>query len=91
MLLDYERRVNLARKDEMPKSEKISDKASESIGVEGLGEITPEAQQYILNLHSRMSSVTKIKKRSCMKSRGKLQLFKCNSLLERKRMICWIT
>ncbi|KAF5951811.1 hypothetical protein HYC85_009755 [Camellia sinensis] len=32
MLLDYERRVNLARKDEMPKSEKISDKASESIG-----------------------------------------------------------
>ncbi|XP_028118483.1 uncharacterized protein LOC114316028 isoform X1 [Camellia sinensis] len=59
MLLDYERRVNLARKDEMPKSEKISDKASESIGVEGLGKITPEAQQYILNLHSRLSSVKK--------------------------------
>jgi len=89
----------LARKDEMPKSEKqkkkkktkISDKASESIGVEGLGEITPEAQQYILNLHSRLSSVKKKKKKSCMKSKGKLQLFKCNSLLERKRMICWIT
>ncbi|GMP38478.1 hypothetical protein CsSME_00009708 [Camellia sinensis var. sinensis] len=59
MLLDYERRVNLARKDEMPKLEKISDKASESIGVEGLGKITPEAQQYILNLHSRLSSVKK--------------------------------
>ncbi|GMP38480.1 hypothetical protein CsSME_00009708 [Camellia sinensis var. sinensis] len=60
MLLDYERRVNLARKDEMPKLEKISDKASESIGVEGLGKITPEAQQYILNLHSRLSSVKKV-------------------------------
>ncbi|CAL5345276.1 unnamed protein product [Camellia sinensis] len=66
---DYERRVNLARKDEMPKSEKISDKASESIGVEGLGEITPEAQQYILNLHSRLSFVKKKKKKKKKKEK----------------------
>ncbi|KAF7127228.1 hypothetical protein RHSIM_Rhsim11G0155900 [Rhododendron simsii] len=49
MLLDDKRRVELSRKDEK----------SENIGVEGLGEITPAAQQYIRNLQSRLSSVKK--------------------------------
>ena len=60
MLLDFETAVKLSIKDERPKSENISDKTSESIAVEGLGEITPEAQQYILNLHSRLSSIKKV-------------------------------
>ncbi|KAL6957392.1 hypothetical protein U1Q18_047948 [Sarracenia purpurea var. burkii] len=59
MLLDYERTVKLYKKDEMPKSDNLSDSTSENIGVEGLGEITPEALQYILNLQSRLSSVKK--------------------------------
>ncbi|XP_057493100.1 uncharacterized protein LOC130778597 [Actinidia eriantha] len=59
MLLDFETAVKLSIKDKMPKSENISDKTSESISVEGLGEITPEAQQYILNLQSRLSSIKK--------------------------------
>lgn len=50
ILLDDQRRVKLSRKDEK----------SENIGVEGLGEITPAAQQYILNLQSRLSSVKKV-------------------------------
>ncbi|KAG5526367.1 hypothetical protein RHGRI_032597 [Rhododendron griersonianum] len=49
MLLDDKRRVELSRKDEK----------SENIGVEGLGEITPAAQQYIWNLQSHLSSVKK--------------------------------
>ncbi|GFS42130.1 hypothetical protein Acr_00g0078210 [Actinidia rufa] len=57
MLLDFETEVKLSIKDEMPKSEHISDNISESIAVEGLGEITPEAQQYILNLQSHLSSI----------------------------------
>ncbi|GFY89539.1 hypothetical protein Acr_06g0014790 [Actinidia rufa] len=59
ILLDFETAVKLSIKDEMPKCENISDKTSESISVEGLGEITPEAQQYILNLQSRLSSIKK--------------------------------
>ncbi|XP_057465737.1 uncharacterized protein LOC130755360, partial [Actinidia eriantha] len=57
MLLDFEIEVKLSIKDEMPKSEHTSDNISESIAVEGLGEITPEAQQYILNLQSHLSSI----------------------------------
>ncbi|KAI8532703.1 hypothetical protein RHMOL_Rhmol11G0234100 [Rhododendron molle] len=49
MLLDDNRRVELSRKDEK----------FENIGVEGLGEITPAAQQYIQNLQSHLSSVKK--------------------------------
>lgn len=57
MLLDFETEVKLSIKDEMPKSEHISDNVSESIAVEGLGEVTPEAQEYILNLQSHLSSI----------------------------------
>ncbi|PSS02668.1 Aspartokinase [Actinidia chinensis var. chinensis] len=57
MLLDFETEVKLSIKDEMSKSEHISDNISESIAVEGLGEVTPEAQEYILNLQSHLSSI----------------------------------
>lgn len=32
-----------------------------SVGVEGLGEMTPEAQEYILYMQSRLSSMEKVK------------------------------
>uniref|UniRef100_A0A2P2JA14 Uncharacterized protein MANES_S075500 n=1 Tax=Rhizophora mucronata TaxID=61149 RepID=A0A2P2JA14_RHIMU len=41
------------------KSNKMTDNPSDSIAVQGLGEMTPEAQQYILHLQSQLSSVKK--------------------------------
>ena len=60
MLLDIETAVKQSIKDEMPKSEHIGDNISESIAVEGLEEITSEAQQYILNLQSHLSSIKEV-------------------------------
>ena len=60
MLLDIETAVEQSIKDEMPKSEHIGDNISESIAIEGLGEITSEAQQYILNLQSHLSSIKEV-------------------------------
>ncbi|XP_052193229.1 uncharacterized protein LOC127801831 [Diospyros lotus] len=59
MLLDYEKRVKLSKKDETPQSESTSGNSSENIGIEGLGKITPEARDYIINLQSHLSSVKK--------------------------------
>ncbi|XAR52887.1 Aspartate kinase [Bertholletia excelsa] len=58
-LLDYKRRTKLSKKEEIVKSESTNDNKSETIGFESLGEISPEAQQYILSLQSRLSSVKK--------------------------------
>uniref|UniRef100_A0A5B6ZG69 MAR-binding filament-like protein 1 n=1 Tax=Davidia involucrata TaxID=16924 RepID=A0A5B6ZG69_DAVIN len=59
MLLDNEKIVITSKENELPKSQNIGEVASENIGIQGLGEITAKAQQYILNLRSRLSSVEK--------------------------------
>lgn len=41
-------------------SEKVPEISSEEIGIQGLGDMTPEAQQYILRLQSRLSLVKKV-------------------------------
>lgn len=58
-LLDCERRNKLSGEHELPESESTVDSSSETFGVQDLGDITPEAQQYIFDLKSRLSSVRK--------------------------------
>lgn len=41
-------------------SEKVAEISSEEIGIQGLGDMTPEAQQYILQLQSRLSLAKKV-------------------------------
>ncbi|XP_020532426.1 uncharacterized protein LOC105650737 isoform X2 [Jatropha curcas] len=41
------------------KLEKATEDLCDNIGIQGLGEVSPEAQQYILDLQSRLSSVKK--------------------------------
>ncbi|ESR36115.1 hypothetical protein CICLE_v10028595mg [Citrus x clementina] len=115
MLLNRENIDEFSGKNELSSEfQQNVDDLNEDICVEGLGEMTPEVQQYILNLQSRLSSIKKgyffhllISSRSTLyvlpqnvlsrstlnfvKLRGKALLFKCNSLLEKKRMICWTT
>ncbi|KAA8536253.1 hypothetical protein F0562_028731 [Nyssa sinensis] len=59
MFLENEKIVRTSRENELPKSENMGEMETESFGIQGLGEITTEAQQYILNLRSRLSSVKK--------------------------------
>ncbi|KAA8545803.1 hypothetical protein F0562_020746 [Nyssa sinensis] len=59
VLLDKEKIVITSEENELPKSENGGETTSDNIGIQGLGEITPKAQQYILNLQSRLSSVKK--------------------------------
>ncbi|XP_059652959.1 uncharacterized protein LOC132300048 [Cornus florida] len=55
MMSDNERKSTPSGENELLKSVNTS----ENIGIQGLGEITPEAQQYILKLQSHLSSVKK--------------------------------
>ncbi len=59
MLLDSAD-VNISSKHELSfKSEENIKDPSEALGIQGLGEMTAEAQQYILHLQSQLSSVRK--------------------------------
>jgi len=57
MLLDNNIISKSSRQDELPTFEEISDKISD---IPGLGELTPEAQQYIIKLQSRLASAKKV-------------------------------
>ncbi|KAF8406238.1 hypothetical protein HHK36_008323 [Tetracentron sinense] len=61
LLLDSTRILEFSGKSELQsKSEKTEENPScENIGIQGLGEMTSETQQYILHLQSRLSSVKK--------------------------------
>lgn len=60
MLLDSANIIKTSEMNELSsKSENVAEDQPEKIGIEGLGELTPEAQQYILRLQSRLSSVKK--------------------------------
>lgn len=53
--------VNKSGKHELLfKSEEIIENPSEDLGIQDLGEMTDEAQQYILHLKSQLSSVKKV-------------------------------
>ncbi|KAM7482447.1 hypothetical protein LguiB_007030 [Lonicera macranthoides] len=56
MLLDNNIISKSSRQDELPTYEEISDKISD---IPGLGELTPEAQQYIIKLQSHLASAKK--------------------------------
>jgi hypothetical protein len=61
LLLDSASIINLSGEHESPsKSEKFTEDSSENIDIQGLGEMSPEAQQYILHLQSHISSVKKV-------------------------------
>ncbi|KDO47934.1 hypothetical protein CISIN_1g014957mg [Citrus sinensis] len=60
MLLNRENIDEFSGKNELSSEfQQNVDDLNEDIGVEGLGEMTPEVQQYILNLQSRLSSIKK--------------------------------
>ena len=60
MLLDSAN-VNKSGKHELSsKSEENTENLSEGLGIQGLGEMTVEAQQYILHLQTQLSSVKKV-------------------------------
>lgn len=48
------------KNDFSSKLEKTIDDPSEDIGIKGLGEMSPEVQQYIHHLQSRLSSAKKV-------------------------------
>ena len=53
--------VNKSGKHELSfKSEENIENPSEGLGIQGLGEMTAEAQQYILHLQTQLSSVKKV-------------------------------
>jgi hypothetical protein len=61
LLLDSASIINLSGEHESPsKFEKFTEDSSENIDIQGLGEMSPEAQQYILHLQSHISSVKKV-------------------------------
>ena len=54
--------VKISGENELRNSEKNEEESVFSgVGVEGLGEMTPEAQEYILCMQSRLSSMEKVK------------------------------
>ncbi|XP_059447325.1 uncharacterized protein LOC132178789 isoform X1 [Corylus avellana] len=60
LLLDSASILELSGEHESPsKFEKFTEDLLENIDIQGLGEISPEAQQYILHLQSHISSVKK--------------------------------
>lgn len=60
MLLDREKIDEFSGKNELSsKFQKNVDDLNGKIGVKGLGEMSPEVQQYILNLQSHLSSIKK--------------------------------
>ena len=60
MLLDSAD-INISSKHELSfKSVENIEDPSEALGIQGLGEMTAEAQQYILHLQSQLSSVRKV-------------------------------
>ncbi|KAH9695261.1 hypothetical protein WN943_024301 [Citrus x changshan-huyou] len=60
MLLNRENIDEFSGKNELSSEfQQNVDDLNGDIGVEGLGEMTPEVQQYILNLQSRLSSIKK--------------------------------
>ena len=61
LLLDSASVIKLSGEHESPsKFETFTEDLSENIDIQGLGEISPEAQQYILHLQSHISSVEKV-------------------------------
>lgn len=61
LLLDSASIIEFSGEHESPsKFEKFTEDLSENIDIQGLGEISPEAQQYILHLQSHISSVKKV-------------------------------
>lgn len=61
MLLDREKIDEFSGKNELSsKFQKNVDDLNGKIGVKGLGEMSPEVQQYILNLQSHLSSIKKV-------------------------------
>lgn len=62
MLLNRENIDEFSGKNELSSEfQQNVDDLNGDIGVEGLGEMTPEVQQYILNLQSRLSSIKKVR------------------------------
>lgn len=61
IFLDSAKIIKISGIDELSsKSEKVAEDQFGNIGIEGLGELTPEVQQYIQSLQSRLSSVKKV-------------------------------
>lgn len=48
-------------RNELPESETSEDPLYENMGAQGLGELTTEAQEYILHLQSRLSSANNVR------------------------------
>lgn len=48
-------------RNELPESETSEDPLYVNMGAQGLGELTPEAQEYILHLQSRLSSANSVR------------------------------
>ncbi|KAB1208471.1 hypothetical protein CJ030_MR7G022671 [Morella rubra] len=60
LLLDSASVIKLSGEHEFSSQcEKCTDHSSENIDIQGLGEMSPEAQQYVLHLQSRLSSAKK--------------------------------
>lgn len=57
ILLDNNEIIKIFRQDEFPKSENTNENTSD---IPGLGEMSPKAQEFILKLQSRLSSVKKV-------------------------------
>lgn len=61
LLLDSASIIKLSGDHELSsKFENFTDESSENVDIQGLGEISPEAQQYILHLQSSISSAKRV-------------------------------
>lgn len=61
LLLDSASVIKLSGEHEFSSQcEKCTDHSSENIDIQSLGEMSPEAQQYVLHLQSRLSSAKKV-------------------------------
>ena len=61
LLLDNASIINLSGEHELSsKFEKFTEDLSENFDIQDLGEMSPEAEHYILHLQSRLSSIKKV-------------------------------
>lgn len=61
-LLDRASIIKLSGDHELSsKFEEVTEDSSENVDIQGLGEISPEAQQYILHLKSSISSAKRVR------------------------------